>query len=393
MTISTLRATRGDDDLRSAVRSICAKFDDVYWDSCDKEHRFPREFYEEFARHGWLGLMVPEAFGGGGGSLSQMCAVLDEVAGSGGGINACSSVHLSLISLAALGAHAGPAIREEFLPKIADGSLLVSFGVTEPDSGTDTTKIQSRAQRDGDSYIVNARKTWNSGAQEASAVLLLVRTSPFDVTRKTSGMSMLLVDLDAPEVTIRPIEKIGRNAVDSNDLYIDGLRVPASRLVGTEGEGFRQILQGLNAERVMLASEAIGMGRWVLERATRYARDRVVFDRPIGMNQAVQHPLAASYIELSGAAALVERAASAFDSGAEVSFCGELANIAKYAASEAAFRAADRAMQTFGGYSFAREFHVGRHWIESRLQRIAPVNNQMVLNFVAERVLALPRSY
>ena len=224
-------------------------------------------------------------------------------------------------------------------------------------------------------------------------VLLLARTAPYDPADRTAGMSLLLVDLDAPEVTIRPISKIGRNAVDSNELYIDGLVVPADRLVGQEGRGFYHLLDGLNAERIMLAAEAIGVGRWALRRASEYASQRVVFDRPIGQNQAVQHPLAACYIELAAAACLIRDAAKAYDAEESQRECGELANMAKYAATEAAFKTTDAAMQTLGGYSFAREYHIGRHWIESRLQKIAPVNNQMVLNFVAEKMLGLPRSY
>jgi acyl-CoA dehydrogenase len=391
--LSHLLTTRGHDDLRNAVRQLCAAFDLAYWDKCDGEHRFPREFYEAFARAGYLNMIVPEEFGGGGASLAETCAVLEEVAASGGAINACSSVHLTLISMSAVIRHASAELRSEVLPQLAEGRLIVSFGVTEPNAGTDTTRITSAARREGDKYVVNAMKTWNSGAQEAEMVLLLVRTSPYDSANRTAGLSLLLVDLNAPEVTIRPISKIGRNAVDSNELYIDGLAVPADRLVGEEGRGFYHLLDGLNAERVMLASEAIGVGRWALRRSSEYASQRVVFDRPIGQNQAVQHPLAACYIELAAAACLIRDAATAYDAQASQRECGELANMAKYAATEAAFKTTDAAMQTLGGYSFAREFHIGRHWIESRLQKIAPVNNQMVLNFVAEKMLGLPRSY
>lgn len=391
--VSHLLTTSGHEELRAAVRQLCADFDLNYWDRCDAEHRFPREFYDAFAGAGYLGMIVPEEFGGPGATLGATCAVLEEVAAGGGAINACSSVHLTLISMAAVIRHATDQLRNDVLPRLANGGLVVSFGVTEPNAGTDTTRITSSARRDGDKYIVSATKTWNSGALEAEMVLLLVRTSPYDRTDRTAGLTLLLVDLDAPEVTIRPISKIGRNAVDSNDLYIDELIVPAERLVGEEGRGFYHLLDGLNAERVMLAAEAIGVGRWALLRASQYAAERIVFDRPIGQNQAVQHPLAVAYIELAAASRLIRDAAQAYDEGMSQRECGELANMAKYAATEAAFKTTDAAMQTLGGYSFAREYHIGRHWIESRLQRIAPVNNQMVLNFVGEKLLGLPRSY
>lgn len=388
-----LLTSRGNDDLRQAVQALCSRFDLSYWERCDAEHRFPREFYDAFAEAGYLSMIVPEEYGGAGASLAQTCAVLEEVAAGGGAINACSSVHLTFISMAAVIRHAGEALRKDVLPRLAAGGLIVSFGVTEPNAGTDTTRITSRAERDGEHYRVNAMKTWNSGAQEAEMVLLLVRTSPYDPAHRTAGMSLLLVDLDDPAVTIRPIGKIGRNAVDSNELYIDDLAVPADRLVGEEGRGFQHILDGMNAERVMLAAEAVGVGRWAIARAAEYSHERVVFDQPIGRHQAVQHPLAAAYVELAGAAALIRDAAEAYDAGAPQRQCGELANMAKWAATEAAFKATDSAMQTLGGFSFAREFHIGRYWIESRLQKIAPVNNQMVLNFVAEKILGLPRSY
>jgi acyl-CoA dehydrogenase len=393
MNIVNLTTTRGHDDIREAVRQMCSDFDLSYWDTCDRQHTFPRAFYEAFARQGWLSLMVPPEYGGEGAGLGTMCAVLEEVAACGGGINACSSVHLTVISLSAIVRHASTELLHAYLPRVAEGDLIISFGVTEPTSGTDTTRITSRAKRQENSYLVNAMKTWNSGAQEAAMVLLLVRTSPYDPQHRTAGLSLLLVDLDSPHVTINPIAKIGRNAVDSNDLFIDDLDVPLDRLVGEEGRGFQHLLDGLNAERIILAAEAVGVGRWAVQQAAAYAGARIVFDRPIGQNQAVQHPLATSYVELAAAAALIRDAAAAYDAGVTPAECGGLANMAKYAATEAAFRATDNAMQTFGGYSFAREYHIGRHWIESRLQRIAPVNNQMILNFVAEHMLGLPRSY
>jgi acyl-CoA dehydrogenase len=388
-----IQSTEGHTELRDAVRKLCSDFGVDYWERYDRDHRFAREFYEAFAAAGWLGMMVPEEYGGGGAGISEVCAVMEEVASSGGALNACTTVHATVVGMAALVRHGSEELKRKYLPAMANGELYMSFGVTEPDAGTDTTRITTKALRTETGYVVNGRKTWNSGAQEASKILLLVRTDPYSPGEKTKGMSLLVADINAPSVTIQPIAKIGRNAVDSNDVYFDNHPVEASDLVGDEGLGFKYLLSGLNAERIILASESIGIGRWSLAAAVRYAKERQVFDRPIGQNQSVQHPLAVNYMKLVSAASIVARAAAMYDSGASQDVCGPLANTAKYLASEAAFQTADDAMQTHGGYAFAREFHIGRYWIESRLQRIAPVNNQMILNNVAERVLDLPRSY
>lgn len=388
-----LTSTSGHEDLREAVRKLCSEFDESYWERCDREHRFGREFYDAFRDTGWLSIMVPKEYGGGGAGISEVCAVMEEVAASGGALSACTTVHTTIICLAALVRHGSESVKERYLSAVSNGEMYMSFGVTEPDAGSDTTRITTKARRDGDRYIVNGRKTWNSGALEASKVLLLTRTSPYDPEHKTEGMTLFVVDLHGPGVTIRPIEKIARHAVDSNDVYFDDHPVAAEDLIGEEGKGFRHLLDGLNSERIMIAAENIGMGRWALSAAVRYANERRVFDRLIGQNQSVQHPLAADYMKLSAAAAMVHKAATAFDAGEPQRVCGPLANTAKYLASEASFQTADDAMQTHGGYSFAREFHVGRYWAESRLQRIAPLNNQMIMNNIAERVLGLPRSY
>jgi acyl-CoA dehydrogenase len=389
-----IKTTDSHDDLRQAVRAMCSKFSESYWEQCDWNREFPWDFYKAWCAAGYAGLTIPEAYGGGGGDLGDACAVLEELAAAGGGLNACSAVHTSLISLHAIVRHADEEFRQRYLPPIATGELAVSFGITEPGAGTDTTKLTTSARRDGDNYIVNGQKVWISNAKQAGRVLLLVRTTPREqCARKTDGLTLLFVDLAAPGVEVSTIRKIGRNAVDSNEIFFDGVVVPATDRVGLEGQGFRHILDGLNGERVMVAAECVGYGRWSLEAAVSYARERIVFDRPIGQNQAVQHPLAAGYMQLRAAAAMVREAARTFESGASVAEAGAAASTAKYLASEAAWLLSDAAMQTFGGYSFAREYNIGRYWMETRLQRIAPLNNQMILNQISERVLRLPRSY
>ncbi|KAA0120642.1 acyl-CoA dehydrogenase family protein [Mycolicibacterium sp. P9-22] len=387
--------TLGHDSIRESVRSLNAKYPLEYWSDLERKHEFPQEYFDDFVKAGWTTMTVPEEFGGGGATVSQASAMLEEVGASGGATAACSTVHSSHIALISLIKYGSDTIKERYLQRMVDGELAVSFGVTEPNAGTDTSRIATTAIRQGDKYIVNGQKVWNSHAQRAEKCLLLCRTSPRegDGGKSMDGMSMFMADLKVPQVTIQPISKLGRNAVDSNEVFFDDLPVDVDDLVGTEGRGFHQIMPSVNTERIFLAAECIGMGRWCLERAVEYAGERVVFDRPIGKNQSVAHPLAQSYIELSGAALAVREAAEAYDAGAAPKEVGRLANVAKFLASEAAFKVADNAMQVFGGYSFATEYHIGRHWIELRPHRIAPVNNQMVLNFVSEKVLGLPRSY
>ncbi|GAA1009829.1 acyl-CoA dehydrogenase [Acrocarpospora pleiomorpha] len=380
-------------DLRRLVQSICAKFDEDYWASCDEEKRFPEEFFREFAKAGLLGITIPEEYGGGGGTLSDQVAVLEELAAGGGAINACSSVHIPLLCIPALLAFGSDEQKQAYLPRIAAGELFVTFGVTEPDAGTDTASISTRAVPADGGYLVSGTKVWNSGALRGDKILLLARTSPPDSDRKrATGLTLFLTDLNAPTIDIRPIPKIGRNAVASAEVFFREHFIPDSEVLGEVGRGFYHLLHSLNGERLYLSAEALGVGRWALRAASKYAAERVVFDRPIGMNQAVQHPLAASYLGLLAAGQVVYRAVEEYESGDQAGV-GTLANSAKYLATEAAFAATDSSMQVFGGYSFAREYHIGRHWIESRLQRIAPVNNQMILNFIAERSLGLPRSY
>jgi acyl-CoA dehydrogenase len=303
-------------------------------------------------------------------------------------------VHGNAIALSSIIEHGSPELQEKYLGRMVAGELAVTFGVTEPDAGTDTSRITTMAVREGDKYIVNGQKVWNSHAQRADKCLLLCRTAArAGDEERASGMSMLMADLKVPQVTIKKIDKLGRNAVDSNEVWFDDLPVDVSDLVGEEGKGFQQILHSVNAERILLAAECVGMGRWCLEKGVAYAGERVVFGRTIGKNQSIQHPLADSYMRLQGAALAVREAAEAYDAGAPPREVGRLANTAKYLASEAANAAADVAMQTHGGYSFATEYHIGRYWIELRPLRIAPVSNQMVLNFIGEKVLGLEKSY
>jgi acyl-CoA dehydrogenase len=383
-----------DDELelvREGVRRLCRDFDDAYWRSCDDEHRFPVELYDALAAGGWVGIAIPEEYGGGGRGIAHASVLLEEIAASGAAMNGCSAVHLSIFGMNPVVKHGSDAMRRAYLPRVADGSLHVAFGVTEPDAGTDTPSITTRAVRDGDEYIVHGRKVWTSKATLCEKVLLLVRTTPRgECERKTDGMTLLLADLQRPEVHITPIPKAGRNAVVSCEVVYNGLRVSVEDRVGEEGKGFAYLLDGLNPERILVASEALGIGKVALERATAYANERVVFGRPIGKNQGIAFPLARAYSELKAAELVVREAAWRYDSGLP---CAEQANIGKFLAAEAGYAAADAAMQTMGGMGYATEYDVERFWKESRLMRIAPITQEMVLNFVSEHVLGLPRSY
>lgn len=377
--------------IREAVATTCARFDDGYWAACDRDHRFPQEFYDAMAAGGWIGIAIPEAYGGGGRGVSEAAAVLEEVAASGACMNGASAIHLSIFGMHPVVLHGSEELKATYLPKVADGSLHVAFGVTEPDAGTDTTRITTRAVRDGDSYVVNGRKVWTSKALEADRILLLTRTTPRDeVERPRQGMTLLLVDRHAPGVGVVPIPKMGRNAVASCETTYDDVVVPVGDRVGEEGRGFAHLLDGLNAERILVAAEAVGIGRAALRAAVRYANERVVFDRPIGKNQGIAFPLAQAHAQLRAAALMVAEAGRRIDAGEP---CGEEANLAKYLAAEAGFFAADRAVQTFGGFGYATEFHVERYFREARLPRIAPISQELVLAYVAEHVLGLPRSH
>jgi acyl-CoA dehydrogenase len=383
--------TPDQETIRTAVRELAAKFDDQYWMDKDDAHEFPAEFYKAYADGGWLGITTPEEFGGAGMGITEASILLEEVAASGGGMNAASSMHLSIFGMHPVIVHGSDVLKRATLPRIVTGDLHVCFGVTEPDAGLDTTRITTFARRDGLDYVVNGRKVWISKAVESEKILLLTRTTRFeDVQKKTDGLTLFLTDLDRQHVDIRPIRKMGRNAVTSNELYIDDLRVPAGHRIGAEGEGFRYLLDGLNPERMLVAAEALGIGRAALRRAVAYGKERHVFGRPIGMNQGLQFPLADSLARLDAAELVLRQATWLYDHGRP---CAREANTAKYLCADAGFQAADRALQTHGGMGYAEEYHVARYFREARLTKLAPLSQEMVLNFLGEHVLGLPRSY
>ncbi|WP_174183727.1 acyl-CoA dehydrogenase family protein [Nocardia barduliensis] len=377
--------------IRKSVAELCRKFDDQYWMEKDQAHEFPTEFYDAIAGGGWLGITIPEQYGGHGLGITEATLLAEEVSRSGGGMNAASSIHMSIFGMHPVVVHGSEELKRRTLPRIATGELHVCFGVTEPGAGLDTPRITTFARRDGDHYVVNGRKVWISKAQESAKILLLTRTSSYDdVAKKTDGMTLFLTDLDRAHVDIRPIAKMGRNAVTSNELFIDDLRIPVQDRVGEEGEGFRYLLDGLNPERMLIAAEALGLGRVALDRAVRYAKERVVFDRPIGMNQGIQFPLADSLARLDAAELMLRKATWRYDNGKS---CGREANTAKYLCADAGFTAADRALQTHGGMGYAEEYHVARYFREARVMRIAPVSQEMILNYLGSHALGLPRSY
>jgi acyl-CoA dehydrogenase len=388
-----------DDDhvaIAQAVDATCAPFGDDYWTACDREHRFPWEFYAQMAAGGWVGIAIPDEFGGGGAGITEAAIVLNRVAASGAGMNGSTALHLTMFGLNPVVRFGNDRLKETFLPRAARGDLHVAFGVTEPDAGTDTSRISTRAADDGaGGFVISGRKIWTSKALESEVCLLLARTDDAaapggDVGGRFDGLSLFLVDLDPAFVDIRPIAKTGRNAVASCEVAYDGLPVEGWRLVGERGRGFHHILDGLNPERVLLAAMSCGLGEVALRRAVAYAGERVVFDRPIGANQAIAHPLARAQIHLRAAWLAAMEAAWRYDHGLP---CGEEANSAKYLAAEACWEAADQAVQTHGGLGYAVEYQVERWWREARLQRLAPVSQEMTLNFIAQSVLGLPRSY
>ena len=377
-------------DIRAAARELAARFPDRYWARLDAAAEFPWEFYQAFASAGWLGIAIPARYGGAGMGIRAAASLLYEIAASGAGMNGCSPFHLTIFGLNIIAKHGDEALREELLPAAADGTLHVCFAVTEPDAGTDTTRITTFARRDGSDYVINGRKVWITKAAQSQKAVLLARTAPLREDRPTDGLSMFVVDLAGSSVEMRAIPKMGRNAVSSYELFIDDLRVPASALIGEEGRGFAYLLDGINPERILLAHEALGIGRVALRRAVKYAGERVVFGRPIGANQAVAFPLAECAIRLDAAELVAQAAADRYDSGLP---CGREANAAKWLCADAGFAAADAAVQTHGGYGYAREYHVERYFRESRLLRIAPVSQEMVLNYISQHVLELPKSY
>jgi len=377
--------------IRSAVEEICAGFDDEYWLRKDREGGFPEDFYTAMAENGWLGISMPQEYGGAGLGIAEAALMMETVSGSGAGLSGASAVHMNVFGLHPVVVFGSDAQKKRWLPPIINGEKKACFGVTEPNTGLNTLKLKTTAVRKGDEYVVNGQKVWISTAQVAHKILLLTRTTPIeDVKSPAQGLSLFYTDLDRSKIEVREIEKLGRKAVDSNELFIDDLRVPVEDRIGEEGRGFEYILHGMNPERVLLAAEATGLGRAALRRAAKYAGERIVFDRPIGMNQGIQHPLAERWIELEAAALLYQRAAWLYDQGMP---CAAEANAAKFFCAEAGFRACETAVLTHGGFGYAKEYHVERYFRESMLPRIAPISPQLILCFIAEKVLGLRKSY
>ncbi|MBI2467502.1 MAG: acyl-CoA/acyl-ACP dehydrogenase [Candidatus Rokubacteria bacterium] len=387
-----LALTEAQELIRKEVLALAKSFGWEYWREKDRKGEYPTEFVEAFARAGWLGIVIPEAYGGAGLGVTEAALMLEAICASGAGLSGASPIHFAVFPAMPIIKHGSEGLRRRILPGIATGALSLAFGVTEPNAGTDTSRIQTTARRDGAGWVITGRKVWTSNARHSQKFLLLARTTPYDEVgpRKLEGLTLFVADLDPATVTLREIDKLGRSAVDSNEVIIEGLRAADEDVVGEVGRGFYHLLDSLNPERALVAAEAVGIGRAALERAAQYARERVVFDRPIGQNQAVAHPLALAWARLEAAWALTLRAAWLFDRGQP---CGAEANASKLLAADAGFEACDAALQTFGGFGYAKEFHVERLWREVRLYKIAPVSQQMALNYLAERVLGLPKSY
>ncbi len=382
-----------DDQLaiRDAMKKLCEKYDDDYWLKKEKAGGMPDDFIQDMADGGWLGIAMPTEYGGSGLGVTEAAIMMQTVAESGGAFSAASSIHINIFGPNPIAVFGSEAQKQRWLPPLIAGKERSCFGVTEPNSGLDTSSIQTKAVRDGDKYIVNGRKVFISTAQNAHKIMLLARTTAKeDVKKRTDGISLFYTDLNRDNVEIREIDKMGRKPVDTNALFIDDLEVPAEDLIGEEGKGFEYLLHGLNPERILIAAEAVGVGRKALERATNYANEREVFGRPIGQNQAIQHPLADSWANLEAANLMAFKAAALYDADQP---CGAEANAAKYLAAEAGFTACERAVMTHGGMGYAKEYHVERYMREIFIARIAPVSREMILNFISERVLGLPKSY
>jgi hypothetical protein len=361
------------DEVRQAARKLADKFPLSYWRECDKEEKYPWEFVKAFAKAGWMGIMMPEEYGGMNLGLSEAAILMQEIAASGAGMSGASAIHFYVFPPAPILRHGSQEMKNRYLPALARGEHLMAFGVTEP-----TARITTRAEKKGDRWVINGQKVWSSNAQNADKYLLLARTSPRDEKRPLDGMTLFFADLDRKHCDVRVIDKLGRAAIDSNEVFIDGLEVPEENVVG------------LNPERIVVATECIGIGRAALQLATKYANERIIFDRPIGKNQAVAHPLAECWMRLEAADKVAHHAAMLYD--AEQS-CGAESNTAKFLGAEAGWLAADQAMQTHGGYAYAKEYHIERLWREVRLLRLAPVSQEMVCNFISNKVLGLPKSY
>jgi acyl-CoA dehydrogenase len=377
--------------LVQALEDLCGKFPDDYWLERDRDGKFPHDFHQALAQAGWLGIAMPEEYRGSGLGMREAALMMHTIARSGAGFSGASAVHMNIFGLNPVVVFGTDEQRRRALPPLIQGKEKACFAVTEPDAGLDTTKLGTRAVKHGDHYVVHGRKLWISTAQVADKMLLLARTTPLnEVSKPTQGLSLFYTNVDRNTIEIREIEKMGRKAVDSNMLFIDGLQIPESDRIGEEGKGFEYILHGLNPERILIAAEAVGLGRAALEKACAYAKERTVFNRPIGQNQGIQHPLAQAWMQLEAADLMVQKAAWLYDHNEP---CGPYANSAKYLAAEAAFQACQTAVLTLGGMGYAKEYHVERYLRESFIPRIAPVSPQLIMCFIAEKVLGLPKSY
>ena len=382
--------TESQEMIRKEVAALSRGFSMDYWLEKDEKAEYPHEFVKAFAEAGWLGLMVPEAYGGAGLGVTEASIMMHEICASGAGTSGASPIHFYVFPPTPVIKFGTDAQKRKHLPGICTGETVMAFGVTEPNAGTDTSRIQTRAVKQGDRWVVNGRKVWTTNAQHANKFLLLARTSERDPARPLKGMTLFFTAFDRSAISVRLIHKLGRAAVDSNEIVIENLEIPEEDVIGNVGDGFYHLLESLNPERIVVGIEAVGIGRAALDRAVQYAKERIVFDRPIGKNQAIAHPLAHAAAQLEAAELLCLKAAWLFDTGRP---CGKEANSAKMLAAEAGFNACDAALQTFGGFGYAKEFYVERLWREVRLYKIAPVSQQMALNYLAEHVLGLPRSY
>jgi acyl-CoA dehydrogenase len=383
--------TTEQESIRDAIFRVCADFDAAYWLDRDRNGGFPLDFHKAVADAGWLGVCMPEEYGGSGLGITEAAIMMQAISESGAGMSGVSAIHMNIFGLNPVVVFGTEAQKRRILPPLISGKEKACFAVTEPNTGLNTTQLKTFAKKEGDRYIVNGRKVWISTAQVTEKMLLLARTTPLEEVKKpTDGLSLFYTNLDRRYVDVKEIEKLGRKAVDSNELFIDNLPVPAEDLIGKEGDGFRSILHGMNPERALAGAAAVGLGRAALKRASQYAGERVVFGRPIGKNQGVQHPLAKCWMELEAANLMVMNAAWRYDQGLP---CGAEANAAKYLAGEAGFRACETAVLTHGGFGYAKEYHVERYFREAMLLRIAPISIQLIMCYIAEKVLGLPKSY
>jgi acyl-CoA dehydrogenase len=377
--------------IQAAIVQLCKDFDEAYWLKKDREGGFPFEFHKAVADAGWLGVCIPEEFGGAGLGITEAAIIMRTISESGAGLSGASAIHMNIFGLNPVVVFGNDEQRKRMLPPMSEGKQKACFAVTEPNTGLNTTQLKLRAERKGDRYVVNGQKVWISTAQVADKVLLLARTTPLEeIKNPTNGLSLFYTDFDRKRVSVREIEKMGRKAVDSNELFFENFEIPVEDRIGEEGRGFEYILHGMNPERILIAAEAVGLGMAALNRAADYAKQRIVFNRQIGKNQGIQHPLAKNWMELEAAWLMTMSASWQYDNDMS---CGAAANAAKYLAAEAGFHACEQAVMTHGGFGYAREYHVERYLRESLIPRIAPISPQLILSFIAEKVLGMPKSY